>query len=80
MLNCTECDEPIRKVLLSAERFTKTESTYHDDTRTVGERVRVKEGWACDCTEFSPHGWSGESVHDIQPDRFPDQWLDLPES
>lgn len=74
-MRCQECDERVKESIVSTEQHTKTKKSYGDRVETVGERVKVRKGFACDCTTWIRHSKMDETSFEVKPDRFPNHWI-----
>jgi len=75
-MKCQKCDERVSVSIVSTKQHTKTKKSYGDRVETVGERVKVRKGFACDCTTWTRHSKMDETSFDVPPDRFPSHWIE----
>lgn len=75
---CSDCGARVELCVTEAGKFEYTRKSYSGDTYSLGEKVRVRLGLACECTTYRgsklsydglESGYFDESVED-----WPDNW------
>lgn len=75
-MKCKQCDERVTMSIVKSKMKEEFKKKYGGDVKSVGQRVNVRVGYACDCTTWNRHSKMDDPSFKVRPDRFPPQWVE----